>query len=294
MALDASVNLRVAGNLVYGSQSSIGEGSNLLVPAGASLAIGASCYVGRHVELGPSGAISIGDHASIQDRSILVGDVKLGRYCLLSLNVLMTSGRHYFDRWPHLLIRDQDSQVSQDADLIRDHSRPIIVGEDCWLGMNSVVMPGVKIGRGCIVGSNAVVTHDLPPYSVAIGAPARVVRKRLAFQPPDRVTWKEPSHIPYFYSGFELTADERARNFGLEGVVARGDFSLWLCSHGGERIRLRIRSLRASVLRTAHGEPGIKLSERWQDVDVKFQSADGPVSFELHGDPVVVSEAWRA
>src|SRR5258708_24525977 len=127
----------------------------------------------------------MGDHHPIQDRSTPVGDVRLGRYCVLSLNVIMLSGSHYFDRWPHLLIRDQDDRVSQHADLSREHSQPIVVEEDCWLGMNSVVMPGIKIGKGCVIGSNAVVTRHLPPYSVAVGSPARIVRPRFEFVPSD-------------------------------------------------------------------------------------------------------------
>src|SRR6185437_5392749 len=126
-----------------------------------------------------------------------------GRYCVVSLNVLLTSGRHYFDQWPHLLIRDQDLRAAIDPNLKATHSRPITVEEDCWLGMNSVIMPGVTVGRGSIVGSNAVVTHDLPPYSVAVGAPARIIRKRLDFDPPRTIDWSKDEHLPYFYRGFE-------------------------------------------------------------------------------------------
>jgi acetyltransferase-like isoleucine patch superfamily enzyme len=55
-------------------------------------------------------------------------------------------------------------------------ARPVVVGEGTWLGINVVVLPGVTIGKGCIVGANSVVTKDLPDYSVAAGAPARILR----------------------------------------------------------------------------------------------------------------------
>jgi acetyltransferase-like isoleucine patch superfamily enzyme len=292
LSIDSSANLIVAGSLEFGHRSAVGEGSNLLVPVGASLAIGAGCYIGRYVELGPSGTISIGDYTSIQDRSILVGDVRLGRYCLLSLNVLLTSGRHYFDRWPHFLIRDQDERVSLNADLNLEHSRPIIVEEDCWLGMNSVVMPGVKIGRGCVVGSNAVVTQDLPPYSVAVGSPARIVRLRLDFTPPQRAEWREPEHIPYFYRGFELAENERKRNATLEGHLAHGDFALWLSGNPASVLKIRIRSgvEGPAVIKSVGVSVGI--GPEWQEVQFPRGDGSAETSFGVSGGPVVVSDAW--
>jgi acetyltransferase-like isoleucine patch superfamily enzyme len=52
------------------------------------------------------------------------------------------------------------------------------VGDDVWLGVGTVVTRGVVIGAGTVVGANSVVTRDVPAYSVAVGAPARVVRRR--------------------------------------------------------------------------------------------------------------------
>lgn len=54
--------------------------------------------------------------------------------------------------------------------------QPIVIEDDVWLGMNVLVLKGVTIGRGSLVGANSVVTRDIPPYSVAVGSPARVVR----------------------------------------------------------------------------------------------------------------------
>ncbi|BDD04466.1 CatB-related O-acetyltransferase [Aureibacter tunicatorum] len=56
----------------------------------------------------------------------------------------------------------------------------IIIGNDVWLGESATIMPGVKVGNGSIVGSKAVVSKDVPPYSIVVGNPARVVRTRFS------------------------------------------------------------------------------------------------------------------
>jgi maltose O-acetyltransferase len=55
---------------------------------------------------------------------------------------------------------------------------PVEIGKDCWIGMGVCILPGVRIGDGCVVGAGSVVVNDLDGYSVAVGNPARVVRKR--------------------------------------------------------------------------------------------------------------------
>ncbi|MDR3775314.1 MAG: DapH/DapD/GlmU-related protein [Terracidiphilus sp.] len=52
----------------------------------------------------------------------------------------------------------------------------VFIEEDCWLGTGSIVLPGVHVGRGSIIGAGAVVTENIPPMSVAVGVPARVIR----------------------------------------------------------------------------------------------------------------------
>ncbi|EKG10168.1 hypothetical protein MPH_12768 [Macrophomina phaseolina MS6] len=58
-----------------------------------------------------------------------------------------------------------------------EYARPVVIGHDCWIGANAIVLPGVTIGDGCTIAAGAVVTKDVPAWSVAMGTPARVVRK---------------------------------------------------------------------------------------------------------------------
>jgi acetyltransferase-like isoleucine patch superfamily enzyme len=57
----------------------------------------------------------------------------------------------------------------------------VVIEDDAWLGTNAVVLPGVRIGRGAVVGAGAVVTEDVPPFSVVAGVPARVIRTLTPF-----------------------------------------------------------------------------------------------------------------
>ncbi|KAK9370331.1 trimeric LpxA-like protein [Lipomyces kononenkoae] len=58
-----------------------------------------------------------------------------------------------------------------------EYAKPIAIGSDCWIGGNVTVLPGVTIGEGCTIGAGSVVTKDIPPFSVAVGSPARVIKK---------------------------------------------------------------------------------------------------------------------
>ena len=57
------------------------------------------------------------------------------------------------------------------------YARPVVIGDDCWLGANVVVCPGVTIGAGCVIGAGSVVTRDIPANSFAAGVPCRVIRE---------------------------------------------------------------------------------------------------------------------
>lgn len=285
-----TAEIQVDGRLDYGIGASIGAQAKLLVPAGAQVSLGDGAYIGRDVELGPIGCITIGDRASLQDRCIIVGDVDIGRYCLLSFNILISSGSHYFRDNPHLLIRDQDEAVQSDPVRSSQHSAPVRIGEDCWLGINTVVMPGVQIGRGSIVGANSVVSHDVPPYSIVAGAPAKRIGSRLDFAPPLKIDSSNLQDMPYFYSGFELAADQREKNAVSGGYVAKSAFELWLDGSGTTQV-VKIRGLgKGETVVRLHEDQSWEIGNSW--IELRFASRPGPIKFEADNQGVAVSAAW--
>lgn len=59
----------------------------------------------------------------------------------------------------------------------KENAKPVTIGDDCWIGGGSVICPGVTIGARCVIGAGSVVTKDIPDDSLAVGNPARVIRK---------------------------------------------------------------------------------------------------------------------
>lgn len=211
------VEISGTGKLIFGKGVRIGEGTRIHLASGSRLTLGDGVVTGRNVYLsvGRGQEQSIGDRTSIQDGCRIYGNVTVGRGCIFAPNVFVSTGSHTFDDTAHLPILEQE-RMAPSSD------RPIRLLDDCWIGVNVVLAPGVTIGRGCVIGANAVVTKDLAPYSVAAGVPARVLRTRLDFVPPPRIEAARAADLPYFYDGFELafgSSDEH---------ICQGNFSLAL------------------------------------------------------------------
>jgi acetyltransferase-like isoleucine patch superfamily enzyme len=237
------VNLSVSGTFEYGENVGLGVGSNIFVPNNSFLRFEERCYVGRYVEISPNKNIEIGRYTTINDRCIFLGDVVIGGYCLFAPNVYVSSSTHYFDMNPNWLIRDQDQYACKNSNFSKYHSKPVRIGDDCWFGINTVVMPGVTVGKGAVIGANSVVTRDVLPYEVIAGVPAKTIKKRLEFFPLRHINYLDESTWPYFYSGFLLNSldNEQTKNSGA-GFTAFKRFSVYMDINHAEKIFLSIRS----------------------------------------------------
>jgi lipopolysaccharide O-acetyltransferase len=160
---------------VRGAFASLGPNTVIELPARLSgehrIEIGAGVFVGAGSWLraapGAGVALRIGDGTSIAGQCVLSSEssMVIGQRVLMARNVYIADHGHAFDD-PRSAVLDQG--VTGIA--------PVEVGDGAWLGQNVVICPGVRIGRGAVVGANAVVRDDVPDHTVAVGAPARVVR----------------------------------------------------------------------------------------------------------------------
>ena len=131
--------------------------------------IGDNVFVGRNtILLCTDGDIFIEDNVSIGFNSEVMSAnyVKLGKNVLISSYCFLNAATHDFQR--------TDIAVSQQASI----GRKIVLEENVWLAANVTVLDGITVGKDAIVGAGAVVTKDLPPLSIAVGMPAKVIRSR--------------------------------------------------------------------------------------------------------------------
>lgn len=116
--------------------------------------------------------IIIGNNCIIREQAHIsaIGSIIIGNNLLTGTNVLISDNTHGNN------IPEELSTPPVSRPL---HSKgPITIGDNVWLGNNVCIMPGVSIGDGAIIGANAVVTHDIPAYSIAVGIPAQVIKKK--------------------------------------------------------------------------------------------------------------------
>lgn len=120
-------------------------------------AFDAHFYIGDNTKIGPYTHITC------------VNEIRIGKDVLFGRRVLVTDNSHG---------ESMPEQMDMNPDLRPVSSKGPVVIEDCaWIGEGVSIMPGVTIGHGSIIGANAVVTKDIPPYCVAVGNPARIIKK---------------------------------------------------------------------------------------------------------------------
>ncbi|KAB0482977.1 CatB-related O-acetyltransferase [Vibrio chagasii] len=117
--------------------------------------------------------------------SSLPRDTIVGRYCSISFNVAVMGDNHPIDRFTTSTVTYSNEQFnlpSPPIDLVdfEQDKQPIVIGHDVWIGANVVLKRGITIGNGAIIASNAVITKDVPCYTIVGGVPGKVIRKRFS------------------------------------------------------------------------------------------------------------------
>ncbi|AFY40837.1 DapH/DapD/GlmU-related protein [Nostoc sp. PCC 7107] len=115
------------------------------------------------------GNIIIKDNVFIGPYTVIYGHggVTIGQDSLIAMHCRILSSNH--------TIPAHSKQIRSQPDILLTTT----IGKDVWLGAGVTVLGGVTIGDGCVVGAGAVVTKDLPPYSIAVGVPAKVIKTRI-------------------------------------------------------------------------------------------------------------------
>jgi acetyltransferase-like isoleucine patch superfamily enzyme len=109
--------------------------------------------------------VSIGSHTAIGEYVHIWGNggVNIGSDVLIAAQCCISSLGH-----------DYTSSLINEKTI----AKPVIIEDAVWMGYNVTVLPGVKIGKGSVIGAGSVVSKDIPPYSIAVGNPCKVIKKR--------------------------------------------------------------------------------------------------------------------
>lgn len=135
------------GRLDVGANTLLEPNVWLTAPGSARITIGAGSFLNQGVMVASHQLVEIGDH------------------CMLANGCFISDAAHRFD--------DPAKPVPWQGFTSKGPTR---VGDNVWCGVNVVITSGVTVGERCVIGANSVVTEDLPPFSVAVGIPARVLR----------------------------------------------------------------------------------------------------------------------
>lgn len=139
--------------------------------------------LGRNVHVGPfsiiyaSKSLSIGDNTYIGKNCTIQVNGIIGGGVLIANSVGVIGRLDHDFTTPGTPLRSS-SWIGDDDDLSKSPRNEINIGNDVWIGYGSVILSGITIGNGAIIGAGSVVLHDLPPYGIYGGNPARLIRPR--------------------------------------------------------------------------------------------------------------------
>jgi len=136
------------GRLEVGEQTLLEPGVWITAPGAARVRIGSGTFLNQGVMIASAGLVEIGDH------------------CMFANGCFISDAAHRFD--------DPDQPVTWQGFTSKGPTR---VGDNVWCGAHVVITSGVTIGERSVIGANSVVTRDIPPFSIAAGSPAKVLRK---------------------------------------------------------------------------------------------------------------------
>ena len=107
----------------------------------------------------------------------------IGSFCSFAVNITIAGGNHPLDYLStHAFLYYKKFQfVKENRDINQDaNCKKINIGNDVWVGVNAIILPGVTIGDGAVIASGAVVNKDVPPYAIVGGVPAKVIKYRFS------------------------------------------------------------------------------------------------------------------
>ena len=111
------------------------------------------------------GDVIIGDHTRIGLHCTVIGPVTIGSHVNLAQSITVTALNHNFE--------NQQQRIDEQG----ISTKPVVIGDDVWIGANAVILPGVTVGSHSVIAAGAVVTKDVPAHTLVAGVPAKIIKE---------------------------------------------------------------------------------------------------------------------
>lgn len=170
-----NVRLRQKRCITLGSGVTLDDYSVLEGLSKEGIIIGDNVKIGSYSQIKCTGSLKkigkgfkIGKNSGVGDFCFFgsAGGIEIGKNVIMGQNVRFHSENHNYNR------------IDLPIKLQGVTSKGIKVGNDCWIGAGAVFLDGVNVGEGCVIGANALINKSLPPYSVAVGNPVKIIKNR--------------------------------------------------------------------------------------------------------------------
>lgn len=128
---------------------------------------GNNINIEKGADFGKGNGISIGNYSGLGINCYVRGPLIIGSDVMMGPDVMIFHGDHSMSR------RDIPMRLQGDS-----VSKPVVIGDDVWIGARSIILKGVHVGKGAVIAAGAVVTKDVPEYAIVGGVPAKVIKYR--------------------------------------------------------------------------------------------------------------------
>lgn len=141
---------------------------------------GSGCYDRTTIIVAAQGKVHVGKYCILNGTTIVCKEqISIGDHCMLAWGSVLTDS--WMDAGVYPVAQRSSLLKAAAEDPERRHpffgeASPIVLEENCWVGFDAVILPGVRLGKGCVVGCKTVVGFDVPPYAVVSGNPAKIMR----------------------------------------------------------------------------------------------------------------------
>lgn len=176
--------------MTLGDAVAMGRRVKLYCNPKGKIKIGNGVFVGSEVNIrNPGDLINIDDATTICDYSVIKsspdgGTVRIGKRVWIGQNCIIEGKSISIGNdvilAPYIHVIDGDHGIARNRQINKQAAKtaPVIIEDDVWIGNGSVILKGVKLSQGCVISARSMVTHDIPPYAIAVGVPARIIGER--------------------------------------------------------------------------------------------------------------------